>query len=145
MLDDQKDIIFERKVESDTVIPMIEPEVTKLSTANNSLKTSNSKTNLKRSMTLAKNTFSLNRKDVRKHIKDMSSGKSGGGAGLLKDDLDEAPLKPPETVNGRISRTDSVRNFFSKVVNQISVSRQVCFTLLRTLFYFIKLAINFQF
>ena len=73
---------------------------------------------LKRSITLARNPFtSLNRKDVKKHIKEM--------AAAAKKTDEEA--KPGSEGSGGasaapINRTESVKNFFSKVVHHISTS-----------------------
>ena len=71
------------------------------------------KSGLKRSITLTRNPFtSLNRKDVKKHIKEMAGTKKA----------EEETAKTSESGGGAVNRTESVKNFFSKVVHHISSS-----------------------
>ena len=111
----EKENIFERKVEDlidkDVTVKSCTLEVDKPS---ENIKSILGKGGLKRSITLTKNPFSLHRKDVKKHIKDMARKNNS------REDLTE--LSKSE-LNGRSSRAESVKSFFSKVVNHISAGK----------------------
>ena len=111
---EQKEIIFERKVENVVDSETINHETTNSSSPEYSDKPKplKGKGTLKRSMTLTKNPFGLNRKEVKKHLKEMAT--------KVKEDSCESPRLEN---NGLASKADSVKNFFTKVVNHIAVSK----------------------
>ena len=111
----EKENIFERKVEDlvtdhqDVTVKSCTLEVDKPS---ENIKSLLGKGGLKRSITLTKNPFSLHRRDVnKKHI--MAKKAS-------REDLTELTAKGD--TNGRATRAESVKSFFTKVVNHISVA-----------------------
>ena len=78
--------------------------------------------NLKRSIVLPKIGFSSNKKG-RKLVgsQDLVNGAVGGGGNNRADHLSDTESEPAKSIK-KMVKTDSVKSFFARVVNQISVN-----------------------
>jgi len=118
--------IFERQVDSILQADSVKSDLEKANTLPTGCKSnflhSTRKTNsLKRSITLPKNPFSSNKRGKKNfHVRrDMAQcGESDKENNITEGNIESEPSKPTR----KMVKTDSVKSFFSKVVNHISVT-----------------------